>query len=133
MYQFNIMTDKFEEFENNLYNWILRHKFELFSVGLVVVVWVMLSICVVTMWGIIGMSNAEYYTIQAYNGVRIDNPLFISNETYNTTMNFLIPTSVIMFDTIRLVGLIFACGYVILLFYMSIKYVWRKRDEEYNY
>ena len=116
------MTDKFEEFESNVYNWISRHKLGLMIVGFFVILWVVLSLAVVGLWGIVGAANMESNMRHAYNGEEISYNLSVTNETYDTFQNIIIPVSIPMFDTINWLMLILGIGYVALLAYLFLKW-----------
>ena len=120
------MTDKFEEFESNIYNWVSRHKLGLMVVGFLVVLWVVLSIVVVSWWGLIGAANMESLMTRSYNGEVITYNTTFTNSTYDTMKNVIIPVSVQMFNTIGWVILVLMSGYAIVALYMVLKYVCRR-------
>ena len=116
------MTDKFEEFESNIYNWVSRHKVGLMVVGLVVVLWVMLSITVVVMGGVVGWSMVEKNITESYN----NGDAAWQNGVYDVWESWLFPIIVQMFNTMGWLILLLGGGYAILLSYLFLKWSIRK-------
>jgi len=121
------MTDKFEDFENKLFGWISRHNLGIVIIMAPILLWLVMSIGVVSMWGIVGASNVEYMINQTHNGLPIDNTRFVvTNETYDTMETIIIPISILMFNTISyLIGFI-GIGYTILVCYAFVRHLYKK-------
>jgi hypothetical protein len=117
------MTDKFEEFESKIYSWVSRHKLGLMSLGLIIILWVMLSIAVVTVGGLTGWSMVEANITELHaNGNEVWN-----DDLYNMWDSLILPIIIQMFNTMTLLILILSIGYTILFVYLLTKW-WMRRD-----
>jgi len=122
------MTDKFKDFENKLFGWISRHKLGILVVMFPIMIWLTMSIGVISMWGLVGASNVEYNINQTYHGLPIDNTRFnVTKESYEVMENIIIPITIYMLNTLMVLMLVMAITYVSIITYLTFRYLSRNK------
>jgi hypothetical protein len=117
--------DKFEDFENKLVEWISIHKLGLLVMSFPIVLWIILSIAVVTMSGILGFTLVEINITEQYAaGVGDWTP-----ESYAIWENWMVPVVVQMFNTLGYLMFAIVAIYGILLVYFTSRRIIRVRSQ----
>jgi len=121
------MADKFDDFESKLFGWISRHKLGILIIMAPILVWLMLSIAVIGMWGVVGAANVEYQMNQTYHGIPIDTTsMIVTKESYDTMENIILPVTIYMLNTLMILTAVMAIIYSSIIVYLSFRDASRK-------
>jgi len=122
------MTDKYDDFENKLFGWISRHKLGILTVMFPIILWLIMSISMVSLWGTAGAANIEYQMNQSYHGIPINTTLsVVTKESYDTMENIIIPITIYMINTLGALMFIMVAMYCSVITYLAFKNMSRKK------
>jgi len=104
-----------QEIEKSISDWIDNNKVWWYLITKFTMIWIILSICIVTMCGIVGMSVIDdNQNMKYYNGT-------ITDQEYNTWHDVVIPISNIAFKTMEILLYIMVFLYVYYVLFKLFK------------
>lgn len=116
--------DEFEKFEYVVSDWINRHKTSLYIIGVILAIWITISLAIVHMAGLVGASTYEVNIDDRYQNGEIE------YDEYNWIQSYVMPVLICVFRTSEW---FITCAWFLIWFsmaYLIIRKISRYRRDE---
>ena len=122
--------DKFEQFETAISNWIHRHKIIiLFIIGIFLLLTITTS-TILLFSGSVGMSMVIQNITERHDATIISSDLYVSEKTWATYNNIIIPVFMFTLDYIGCLNLVLGIAYFAAVGYLLFRVLYRKMYRE---